>query len=312
MSQNRLPCQASLDAAAFGDIVGAMVDCGAAPSVADARARLVRVFGLSSAQVFERDALTLPAAERNLAQKTIALQKAIDVLAPTQKAAGAGAARRCVARAVAAEAARLASTGMVYSVGAVVGGAVANQDGLLADGAAARGGAALAADVANLVEASVAVAVGCLLRIAPNATLTGALEWSIDPVLRCLAALQMLAQQCAAAVRAPSGEPQRLLALVRSAGMGEELEALAAVTGALAAIPPAAARLPRVLESVNYAMLGLVGSTRRTMAEDGRDNFRVRIWQDRKEGGAAAAGALHRSAVRTDIRGAMPAASLQP
>lgn len=311
----RLPCRAAPGATAFGEIVGAMVDCGAAGTAAQARDAVVRVFGLSSTLACERDPLALAAAERNLAQKTIALDEAIGLLALTQQqAAGA---RSRVAQAVAAEVARLAPTGSVYSVGAIVGGAIANQGRLLPQGAAARGVAALAVDVANLVEAGVAVAVGCLLRVAPDATFRAALEWGIDPVLRRFAALLALARQCAAGItRGPVGEPRRLLALVQEADMGEEVEALVAVSAVLAAIPPAAPRLPRVLERVNYTMLALVGAAAPAGHDDAAERIRVSAWRDGKQGGDHGdefkAGAIATRRIGPGIRGAVPEGRTQP
>ena len=245
-------------------IVEAMLASNAASNVAQARETVARVFGLSSAAVLDKDPLTLAATEPTLIQKMVALQKAMEVMARTEKAAAeadATAAYGRVAQAVAAEVARTGASGTAASVSVLVQGAVNNQDRLLINRAAARGTVMLASDVANLVEASLAIGIGRVMQAAPNATgvvLQPLLALYVDPVIRIVDDVQNRAETVAATIsQAPAGQPLRLATVAAEAGLPLVTVGLVNATSALAGVPAASAQTPAALAGVLQAIQAL-------------------------------------------------------
>ena len=242
----------------------AMVASSAAPNLAQARELVARVFGLSSALVLDRDPLTVAVTEPSLVQKMVAVQKAMEVMARTEKAAAeadATAAFGRVAQALAAEVARIGASGTAASVSILVQGAVNNQDRLLTNRAAARGTVMLAADVANLVEASLAIGVGRVMQAAPNATgaaLQPLLALYVDPVIRIVDEVQNRAETVAATIsQAPAGQPLRLATVAAEAGLPLVTVGLVNAASALAGVPAASAQTPAALAGVLQAIQAL-------------------------------------------------------
>jgi hypothetical protein len=249
----------------FGTMIDGMLASGAATSQAQARELAARVFGLSSAAVFDKDPLSVVSSEPALLQKMVALQKSIEVLAMSDKTAaetGTAAALARAASALGAEIVRQAGTlvagAALPSVGSLVTGAVTNQDRFFTNRPAAHGTVALAADVATVTEATLAVAVSQLLQVAPDATgaaLQSALATYVDARLKVIEPLQDSAVARAAQItQAPTGDPLRLSVVARDAGASAQLVALVNASAGITSVPTAARATPAGLDGVRGAV----------------------------------------------------------
>lgn len=244
----------------LSSVIDGMVASGA--TLAQAREALVKVVGLSSASVLDKDPLTQAAAEKTLLQKMVALQKAVEVMAMAERTAGENgstAAMSRVSAAVGAEIVRLAAAmpagATLPPVAQLVTGAVTNQDRFLTNKAAAQGTAPLAADVARLTEATVAVALSQFLRTSPDASgaavPAGIAVW-VDARLKVIEGLLDSAVQSASAIT--TSVPVRLNAVAASSGASQAMRDLVDLTSALNTMPAAATTVPAGLETVQTAV----------------------------------------------------------
>jgi hypothetical protein len=222
----------------------------------------VKVIGLSSASVLDKDPLTQAAAEKTLLQKMVAMQKALEVMAMAERTAGetgSVAAMSRVSAAVGAEIVRLAGSmpagATLPPVAQLVTGAVANQDRFLTNKAAAQGTAPLAADVAKLTEATISVALSQFLRTSPDASgaavPAGIAVW-VDARLKVIEGLLDSAVQHASVIT--TSVPVRLNAVAASSGASQALRDLVDLTSALNTLPAAATTVPAGLENVQSAV----------------------------------------------------------
>ena len=244
----------------LSSVIDGMVASGA--TLAQAREALVRVIGLSSASVLDKDPLTQAAAEKTLLQKMVAMQKALEVMAMAERTAGetgSVAAMSRVSAAVGAEIVRLAGSmpagATLPPVAQLVTGAVANQDRFLTNKAAAQGTAPLAADVAKLTEATISVALSQFLRTSPDASgaavPAGIAVW-VDARLKVIEGLLDSAVQHASVIT--TSVPVRLNAVAASSGASQALRDLVDLTSALNTLPAAATTVPAGLENVQSAV----------------------------------------------------------
>jgi hypothetical protein len=258
-------------------LVEGMMAAGAATSISQARDNVVKVLGLSSTTVLDRDPLTAATTEKSLLQKMVAVQKALEVLATTEKLATETTPTQSVGRVAAAlgaeiarQAAALQPGTTLPSVAQLINGAVANQSDKLQNRAAAQGAVALAADVANLTEATVAVAMSQVLQVAPDATgsvLQAALVNLVDPRLKAIEALQDSAVQRASTITAaPVGAAVRLDAVAKDSNANSAVQALVAVTNTLSTIPAASTNPGNALNAVTNVISQLPTGTLPTPA----------------------------------------------
>jgi hypothetical protein len=255
-------------------LIDGMLASGAAANITQARDSLARALGLSSSAVLEKDPLTLAATEPTLLQKMVALQKAMEVLASSDKAAteaGTNGAMGRVAAAVGAEIVRLATSIPAAQTGAsvtlpsvadVISGATANQSKYFGNKNAVQATSALAADVANLTEATISVGVSQVLQSAPGAsgaTLLAALASNVDARLKVIETLQDGAVNRAAQSASSQGSsaPVRLDEVARAGNASAALQALVNVTRILTSIPAASGTPGNALNAVQQAILQL-------------------------------------------------------
>lgn len=241
----------------LSSLTDAMVSSGAAATIMQAREALVRVIGASSVSVLDKDPLTQAGSEPALLQKMVAMEKALEVLAAADRDAsdkplGAASMQR-VSSALGAEIVRQAAaqgtgSAALSSVASLIAGAVERQAKFFAHPAAIRDTVALATDVANLTEASVAIGLSAILQVTPNssgAALSSALAAQVDSRLSAIAKLQRdtIAAATAIGTTPPAaGTPAlRLGDVAITSGADVSTQALVQAAKSLGAIPSASA-----------------------------------------------------------------------
>lgn len=256
-------------------LAAAMVDSGAASSLAEANARIAQVFGLSSAADLGADPLTRVPGSPTLLQKMVALQQAMQMLASADQAATETTPGPAMARTAAAFGAVVVQAAMqagqpaaLPSIGSLVNTVVATQGKAFRNPAAVQASAQLAAGVANLTEATVAASVNQLLQTSPGASgnvLATGIAKMVDTRLAAIAQLQADALAVAKknGLGAPAGNvpPVTLASLASSGGMSAALQELVAATERLASIPGASAGRNAALEALFKVIERLTAGT---------------------------------------------------
>lgn len=251
-------------------VLDAMVRSDPSTTMEQARENLARVLGISHPVVFDVDPLGQVLAQPTLLQKMVAIQKSIEILAASDKkptetdtTAAVGRVASAVAAIVKAAAAAMPvqpppGTALM-SVANIMSNAVATQPQLFNNPTAVRATVALAADVANLTEATIAASLSQLLRDTPRisgAELVSALSAGVDPRIAAIAPLQIGASAAAAqAAAAPTAPVPRLDTVATNINANAQLKALVQATQQMMAVPPASPGPDTTLDAVQQIVV---------------------------------------------------------
>ncbi len=235
-------------------VLDAMVRSDPSTTMEQARDMLARVVGVSNPVVFDVDPVVMALAQPTLLQKMVSIQKSIEILAASDKkstetdtvaAVGrvASAVGAVVKAAAAAMPAQPAPGTALMSVASIMHNAAATQPQLFHNPTAVRATVALAADVANLTEATIAASVSQLLRDNPRisgAELITAVSNSVDTRIAAIAPLQISANAAAVqAAAAPAAPVPRLDTIATNTNVNAQLKALVQATLQMTSVPPA-------------------------------------------------------------------------
>jgi hypothetical protein len=253
-------------------VVDAMVRADPTTTLLQARENLAKVMGLSSTTALDADPVTMALNQPSLLQKMVAIQKSMEILATTDKkptepntAAATGRAASAIGAVIKTSAATLPAQPqpgqLLPSVSLLVSSAVANQSTFFSNVPAVRAAAPLAADVANLTEATIAASVSQLLRDFPTATgtaLTNGVANYVDTRIAALAALQngasAVAVQTAANPPAAGTAPVRLDTVATNTNVNDQLKALVQATLALTTVPLASSAPSTVIDNLQQVV----------------------------------------------------------